>query len=184
MKKIITIAGNGGSGKSTIAKLLEEKLGYKCVVMGDIMRRLASENNMDIVTFNEYIKEHPEFDHQVDDMIVDISEKEDELIIVSRTAWHFAKESFRVYLYVEPEVAGKRIFADSQRINEKKYDTLEEAIENTRKRNESEKNRYMSLYNIDVTNLDNYDLALDTSALTIDEVLDRVLEGYNKYLER
>lgn len=184
MRKIITIAGNGGSGKSAISTLLSEKLGYKLYVMGDIMRKLASENNMDIVTFQEYIKSKPEYDYKVDDIIKQIASKEENIIFVSRTAWHFVPDSFKIYLYVNEDEAARRIFNDDVRINEKKYETIEEAKVYSVKRNNLEIERYKKVYNIDVTNKDNYDLVLDTSNMSINEVLNAIDGEYLKYLER
>ncbi len=184
MKKIITVAGNGGSGKSTIANLLAEKLGYKAYFMGDIMRKLASENNMDIVTFQETIKSNPEYDHKVDDMLIQLAKTNDEAIFVSRTAWHFIPDSYKIYLYVNEDEAARRIYNDDVRINEKKYDSLEQAKEYSIRRNKLEIDRYLKVYNINVTNRSNYDLSLDTSEMTIEEVLEKILEEYNKYLER
>lgn len=184
MKKIITISGNGGSGKSTIANLLADKLKYKCYFMGDIMRKIASENNMDIVTFQEQLKNNPEYDHKVDDMIIELSKDEEEIIFVSRTAWHFIPDSYKVYLYVSENEAARRIFNDDIRINEKKYETLEEAKQFSIRRNQLEIDRYKNIYGIDVSNKDNYDFVLDTSNLTINQVLEKIVEKYNEVLER
>ncbi len=184
MNKIITISGNGGSGKSTVANLLADKLKYKCYFMGDIMRKIASENNMDIVTFQEQLKNNPEYDHKVDNMIIDLAKTDDEIIFVSRTAWHFVPDSFKIYLYVTADEAARRIFNDKVRINEKKYETLEEAKEFSIRRNNLEINRYKAIYNIDVSNKDNYDLVIDTSSMDIDEVLNKIVEKYKEYLER
>ena len=39
MKNIITISGNLGSGKSTIGKILSEKLNLDIYASGDVMRQ-------------------------------------------------------------------------------------------------------------------------------------------------
>ena len=184
MRKIITISGNGGSGKSTIANLLADKLKYKCYFMGDIMRKIASENNMDIVTFQELLKNNPQYDHKVDDMILDLSRNDEETIFVSRTAWHFIPDSYKIYLYVSEDEAARRIFNDKVRINEKKYDTLDEAKQFSIRRNQLEIDRYKNIYGIDVSNKENYDLVLDTSNMKIEEVLEKIIKNYEKYLER
>lgn len=180
MKKIITISGNCGSGKSTVSKLLAEKLNYKCYVMGDVMRKLAEENNMDIVTFQEAIKNTSEFDHKVDNMIIELGKNNENIILVSRTAWHFIPDSFKVYLYVNEDYAAQRIYNDGDRINEKKYDTIEQAKEFTIRRNKLEYERYNKVYGIDVTNLENYDLVIDTSEMKVDEVLEKIIQVYNE----
>lgn len=182
MRKIITISGNCGSGKSTVSTLLAEKLNYTCYVMGDVMRQLAKEHNMDIVTFQEAIKNTHEFDHKVDNMIVELGKNNENIVFVSRTAWHFIPDSFKVYLYVDEDEAAKRIFNDSVRINEKKYNSIEEAKEFTIRRNKLEYDRYNKVYGIDVTNFSNYDLVINTSNKGIEEVLNEIVEKYNERL--
>ena len=183
MKKIISVAGTVGSGKSTICNALAEKLGYKCYVMGDIMRKLAKEHNMDIEEFNQYIKDKKEIDNLVDNKMIEIANKEDNLVISSRTAWHFIPDSFKVYLTICDEEAAKRIFYDKERMCEKKYLDIEEAIEGVNHRNKMEAQRYMNVYNIDVNDKNNYDVYLDTTNMSIDEVLDMVVSEYETWLK-
>ena len=183
MKKIISVAGTVGSGKSTICNRLAEELGYKCYVMGDIMRKLAKENNMDIEEFNQYIKDKKEVDNLVDNKMIEIADKEDDLVISSRTAWHFIPDSFKVYLTICDEEAAKRIFYDKERMCEKKYLDIEEAIEGVKHRNKMEAQRYMDVYGIDVNDKNNYDVYLDTTNMSIDEVLNMVVREYETWLK-
>ena len=45
---IITVSGTPGSGKSTVAKLLEGKTGLKYVYSGMTFRELATKHNMSL----------------------------------------------------------------------------------------------------------------------------------------
>ena len=182
MRRIITISGNCGSGKSTVSELLARQLNYTCYVMGDVMRKLAEEHDMDIVTFQEAIKNTSEFDHKVDNMIVELGKNNEDIVFVSRTAWHFIPDSFKVYLYVDENEAAKRIFNDGIRINEKKYDTIEQAKEFTVRRNKLEYERYNKVYGIDVTDFKNYDLVINTSEKTVQDVLTEIIQKYNEKL--
>ena len=49
------------------------------------------------------------------------------------------------------------------------------------KRRESEKERYLRTYNIDVTDLSNFDLVLDTTNMTIEKEIDIILREYAKW---
>ena len=51
----ISLAGDLGSGKSTIAKFLTEKYGLEKVSIGSIQRQMASRMNMDTCEFNKYM---------------------------------------------------------------------------------------------------------------------------------
>lgn len=183
MKQIISVAGTVGSGKSTICNLLAEKLGYKCYVLGDVMRKLANQNNMDIVEFNNYIKDKKEFDNIVDDMLIQIANNENQVIFSSRTAWHFLPDSFKIYLTVSNEEAANRIYNDKERIFEKTYANVNEAIENVRKRNEMETQRYKEVYGIDVLNKNNYDLYIDTTNMSVEEVMRSIINAYEIWLK-
>jgi len=145
------------------------------------MRKLAHKNGMDINEFNDFIKDKPEYDKEVDDQIVELASKREKLVIISRTAWHFAADSFKVYLYVEENIGAKRILLDGIRIGEE-YDTVEEALAAMYTRFDSENERYNTNYGIDVTIPENYDLYLDTSYLTKHEVIDTIEKKYNNHL--
>ncbi|MDD4066635.1 MAG: cytidylate kinase family protein [Clostridia bacterium] len=183
MKEIITIAGTVGSGKSTICNMLSKKLGYTCYVMGDIIRKLANEHNMDIIEFNNLMATNPDIDHKVDDILVKIATEENKLIISSRTGWHFIPSSFKVYLTINDDEAAKRIYGDNDRISERKTDNIEQAKKNVIKRNVMETKRYMDVYGIDVSKKENYDLYLDTSDMSIDEVIEIIIEKYNEWMK-
>jgi|GEM_PF-1428927 ATP-dependent DNA helicase RecG len=57
MKSIkIVLTGNAGSGKSTVGKMLAERLGVDFLSIGDICRKKAVSLGMDINQFQEYLK--------------------------------------------------------------------------------------------------------------------------------
>ena len=58
-KRIISIAGDLGSGKTTVTKLMQRDLGYEIYRNGTYFRKLAVESGMSVTEFNEYVKDHP-----------------------------------------------------------------------------------------------------------------------------
>ena len=50
---IITISGIPGSGKTTVGRMLAEKLGYKFYSIGDLRGKMAMERGMTIDQLNE-----------------------------------------------------------------------------------------------------------------------------------
>ena len=114
---------------------------------------------------------------------IEISKKEQNVIFSSRTAWYFIPDSFKIYLTTCDEEAAKRIYSDKERINEKKYSSLEEVIENVKKRNMMEPKRYMDVYGIDVTDKDNYDIYIDTTNMNVEDILNVLIENYEKWLK-
>ncbi len=80
----ITITGNLGSGKSSVAKILKEK-GYEYSSTGNIFRQLAMDKGMSVEAFNKQVNEAASRgDHSVDKMIDDtttrISEERDNVV--------------------------------------------------------------------------------------------------------
>ena len=65
-KNIISLAGDLAAGKGTVSELLIKDLNYGIYRNGEYARKLAREMNMDITSFNEYLKDHPEIDRQIE----------------------------------------------------------------------------------------------------------------------
>ena len=94
----ITITGNLGSGKSSVAKILQEK-GYEIFSTGKVFRQLAMEKGLSVEEFNKQVNEAAaQGDRSVDKMIDDtttrIGEEKDMVVFDSRLAWHFAPKKF------------------------------------------------------------------------------------------
>ncbi len=183
MKNIITLTGDLASGKSTISKILAEKLGYEIYRNGAYFRELAKEHNMDVTEFNKYVEEHPEekIDEQIEFSAQKYAMEHDNLIIDARLGYFSVPESFKLYLKVDIDEAAKRAFNDLERKDSENHSSIEEQKQDMIKRRESEKERYLKTYNIDVTDLSNFDLVLDTTNMTIDEEINIILKEYNKW---
>ena len=98
--------------------------------------------------------------------------------------WYAVPESFKVYLKVDINIAAKRVFNDeTRRDSEKKFETVEEQKQDIEKRYTLENTRYFELYGVRKEDESNYDLVLDTSNLTPNEVADKIEEEYKKWLE-
>ncbi len=183
VKNIITLTGDLASGKSTISKILAEKLGYEIYRNGTYFRQLAKEHNMDVTEFNQYVDEHPEekIDEQIEFSAEKYAKEHDNLIIDARLGYFSVPESFKLYLKVDIDVAAQRAFNDIERKDSENHSTIEEQKQDMIKRRESEKERYLKTYNIDITDLSNFDLVLDTTNMTIDEEIDTILKHYYKW---
>lgn len=177
----ISLAGDLGSGKSTVAKILIDALGAEYYSTGSIVRGIAERMGMTIGELNVYMESHPEIDIEIDNGIAALSDDPRMLIIDSRMAWHFTKGTFKVYLSTDVETASVRIM-HANRTGEH-VATLEETIECTKGRRESEKKRYFAQYGVDITDLSNYSLVVDTTYATPDEVASVILSCFEKWKE-
>ena len=94
----ISLAGDLGSGKSTVGKILAKALGAAVYSTGTIQRRIAEEMGMTTLQLNQYMETHPEIDGKIDDGLRALETEDADLIIDSRMAWHFVPSSFAVYM--------------------------------------------------------------------------------------
>ncbi len=168
----IALAGDLGSGKSTVGKILAKMFAAECYSTGTIQRQIAEEMGMTTLELNKYSESHPEIDFKIDDGLRALNDVNKNLIIDSRMAWHFIPAAFAVYLQVEPLLAAKRILADGRMVE--KFASVEEAMQSILHRRESEVLRYKTLYQVDIQNLKNYDCVIDTSYCTPEAVAERI----------
>jgi len=181
MAKIISITGDLGSGKSTVSKLLQKRLGYDYVYTGKIQREIAKRHNMNTLELNKYSETHPEIDEEIDTTFK-LLNNSNHLIVDSRLAWFFIPKSFKIFLKTDLAVSANRISSDMWRETEN-YVSQDEAIDKIVARKESEIKRYMNLYGVNCTDLSNFDLIIDTSYITPEEVADTIIAKYNMWLD-
>ncbi len=173
MELKISLTGDLGSGKSTVSDLIVRLTGAEYYSTGRICRAIADKHGIDVVAMNRYMETHPEIDKEIDDGIAALSDVDRKMIIDSRMAWHFVRDTFRLYLSVDPDVSAARIFAAGR--STENFSTVEETAKKIAERKESEKRRYLDLYHVDYTDLSNYSLVVDTTYATPTEVAELVL---------
>lgn len=172
----ISLAGDLGSGKSTVAKILIEKLGAEYYSTGAIVRSIAERRGMSVVELNHYMETHPEIDHEIDDGLRQLSEVDKLLIIDSRMAWHFTEGTFKVYLTTDVETSALRIMSANRQGEH--AGTLEETVKETKMRRESEKKRYKEQYGVDIMNLSNYSVVVDTTHATPEKIAEQIISAF------
>ncbi|CCY72039.1 cytidylate kinase [Clostridium sp. CAG:921] len=182
-KHIITIAGDLASGKGTASKILCDKLGYTIYRNGEYFRKLAKEANMSVTEFNVYVEDHPEIDKEIEKSAEKYAKEHDNLVIDARLGWYVVPDSFKLYLKVNLDVAASRAFNDPDRKSTEKFDTIEKQKQDLKLRYELENKRYFDVYGVRKDDMSNYDFVLDTTNLSPEEVVSKILEEYSKWLE-
>jgi CMP/dCMP kinase len=167
---IITIFGVPGAGKTTVGKKLANRLDYDFLSGGDIRGEIAKGLGLTIDELNELAKEDQEYHRKVDREWKRIAQKEDNKVIDSWIAYHFIPNSFKVYLDVKAEEGAKRVY-NNQRSDEKPQDSIETTQEMLRKRVESTAQFFSEIYHVDFQDKLQYDLYINTTSITIDEVV-------------
>lgn len=182
-KHIISLGGELASGKGTVSKILMEKLNFGIYRNGDYFRKLAKDMGMDVTTFNEYVMNHVEIDKQIENSASEYAKTHDNFIIDARLGWYAVPESFKVYLKVDIDVAAKRAFFDELRKGTEKFATIEEQKADMQKRYKIENDRYWNVYGVRKEDESNYDIVIDTTKLTPEQVADKIKQEYEKWIE-
>lgn len=163
----ITISGTPGSGKSTVRRLLSEKIGLKHVYSGDIFRKNAKKHNMSLEEFGSYCETHKEVDKELDDYQLEIL-RNGNVIVEGRIAGWIAYRNnipaLKVILDADIETRARRI------VNRESGD-VEKRKQKILNREKSEALRYKKYYNIDLKDTSIYDLVIDSADKTPDEIV-------------
>lgn len=179
---IVTIAGTAGSGKSTLAKLLAKKLGFRHHSVGDGRRAIAEEKGISLKELNK-LSETGEFDSDtpVDMHMKKLGETEDDLVIDCRTGFHFVPKSIKIFLDAEKATRAERLL-NRKSVGERPT-SLEDAMETLDIHRKSERKRYMNYYKIDIWDQTHYDLVLDSTHLSPEELVERILKQFPELKE-
>jgi predicted cytidylate kinase len=176
----VTISGDLGSGKSSVAAELAGMLGYHVVSTGSLQREIASSLNMNTLEANLHAESDWSIDDRIDSMTVRVArEAAGGIVFDSRMAWHFVPGALRVRLTVDPYVAARRVIGRGPAAAEH-YGSVDEAFDAIGERSASEGRRFQAIYGVDVARLANYDLILDTSVVGVAEaavIIARVLDS-------
>ncbi|MFH1174359.1 MAG: cytidylate kinase family protein [archaeon] len=171
---IITLGGQMGSGKSTVAEILAKQLHYKRYSMGELRRKMALARGMTLEEFNKLGEKESFTDKDVDEYQKELGEKEDDFIVDGRLSFFFIPLSFKVFLTVDPDVGAARLLGRPKK--EEQYATVEEAKAALERRMKSDKKRYFMYYGVDCYDPKQFDLAIDTTHLAPERVAKEILD--------
>jgi cytidylate kinase len=95
----------------------------------------------------------------------------------------------KIWLNASAETGGKRIFNDEKNRTSEKYATEEEAVEEIKKRNTADRNRYITVYKVEIyPNSESvegieqveYDKIVDADSITTEQVKQEIFEFLNE----
>ena len=168
----ITISGMPGSGKSTVARILTERLGCTYVNGGQIFRDAATARGMRLAEYATYVGEHPAIDRELDDELLQRARAHEDLILESRLAgWltmHAGIPALRIWITADEETRVARLMR-------RDGGTHEEAIARLRARASGEAERYLRTYGLDLHDESPYDAIIRTDDRTPENVAEEIL---------
>ena len=182
---LISITGKPCSGKSTIAKILEKNYHFKRISMGDMFKEEAAHRGMSIEEFTAFRVTDPSFDVYMDKQIPTFIKKFEgqDVIIESRVAWHFLPKSFKVFIELDEDEIARRL-VNSDRVGREKYTNYDEAKKTTMNRWNSELEVYKKTYNIDCSDLSQFDLVLNSKDKTPEELAKIVFKKCKSFYKK
>jgi cytidylate kinase len=166
---IISISGLAGSGTTTASKILSQKMDIPYISAGDIFRQMAAEKNMDILEFSKFAEENEDIDIDIDKRQAEIAKNKENLIVEGRLSAYFVEADLKIWFIAPIDVRTERI---SQR-ESKPYETIKEEII---KRSKSEAKRYHEIHNIDIENMEVYDIIINTGNFNAESIADIILK--------
>ena len=166
---IITIGGLAGTGTTTLAEVLSEKLDVQFISAGFIFRQMAAERGMCVLEFSEFAEGNDEIDKEIDKRQAEIAKSSENLIIEGRLSAYFVEADLKLWLMTPFEVRSKRI---AQR-EDKSVDVAKSEIIT---REKSEALRYKEIHNIDISNMEIYDLIVNTDSFDPESISEIIIQ--------
>lgn len=149
-----------------------ERTGLPYIYAGQIFRDRAKELGMSLESFGSLCENDPSYDVELDERML-IKAREGGAILEGRMigalCWRDGVRSFRVYMDASIGVRASRIV-------EREGGDIEAVIQGIIEREASESKRYMALYGIDHMDRNIYDLWVDSSNMTPEEVVQNIIE--------
>jgi len=172
----ITISGTPGSGKSTVADLLEKKLGIKRIYSGMIFRETADKYKMSLEEFGKFCEENSDIDKELDNRQLEILKKGN-IILEGRLAGWLAYKNkipaLKVIIDTDIETRAKRIVnREAGNVEKRKKEII--------KREKSEILRYKKYYKINLKDTSIYDVVIDSGNKTPEEIADIIIEKIDR----
>ncbi|MFB6090513.1 MAG: (d)CMP kinase [Halobellus sp.] len=174
---LLTVSGPPGAGKSTTVTALAEVFDLEHVSGGDIFRELAAERGMTAVEFNQLAEDDDQIDRDLDRRLRTIALERDDVLLESRLAGWLAGDAADLRLWLDAPIEVR-----AARIAEREGKSAEQALEETRTREKSEALRYQEYYNVDISDLSIYDIALNTARWSqedVPEILTTAVAAYD-----
>ncbi len=170
----IAISGPPGSGTTTVARLVAEKLGYELISAGEIFRKMARERGYTLEEFSRIAEENEEIDIYIDRTQKELAESRENVVVEGRLSAWVIEDAMKVYIFAPEEV---RI----ERIAKREGKSVEQVREETRKREEYERRRYKKFYGINVDDWSIYHLIFNSACFSAETIAKMIVDASREF---
>ena len=175
----LTLSGDLGSGKTSVARQLAQHLNMKVYSTGELHRQIAAELSQSALEANRTAEIDDSIDRRIDGLTIELGRGRVPMIFDSRMAWHMVEDALRVHLLVDAKEAARRVLNRAATAVER-YASLAEASEGLKERSSVERRRFSAKYGVDILALKNYDLIVDTTGVELDDTVSLIESEFHK----
>ena len=169
----VTIGGLPGSGTSSLAEGISKRLGFPLISSGMVFREMAVERGLSLEEFGNLAETDPEVDKEVDARQVKFSKDSENAVIEGRISGFLVSEAeLKIWVKTRRTVRYERIATrDKKTFKQARIDTID--------REKSERTRFKKYYQVDLKDLNGYNLILESSKWSIDALVEIVFTAVN-----
>jgi cytidylate kinase len=178
MKRVITIGGLHGTGKSSVADIVAKKFNLRRVSAGIAFRQLAEERGLTLEEFSRVAEGDENIDRLIDDKLRIEAAKGNAVIDGQLAAWMAGDNADLKILLVAP------LETRIGRISDRDGTDFEYARRETITREGSEKARYLEYYKVDIADHSSYDMILNTGIYNLDGVAKIIITAIETFFDQ